>query len=766
TTDSDVVDVGLLAAIGNAESLATVSSRTEAFAGALSGVVAGTDAAGINVGSGQITVQADAVMTAISDIDGGGFGALKITLFEPTAKVDGATRAYVRDGVDIDAGNLSIQAGKDGNRIDFIADASTSNGSFSLIGTYEDLQPTATVSAVVEAFVGASTDTVGGGNPTADIVLTNVSKMVIQAWGNFDADATVKSGGGSLGVKVNSFSPLADAGGATRAFINDGADLGSLDLRLLADGYARADAVVESISLSGVADISILSPIAKVTSLTETYAGRNVDEITNDAAIIWVGNIDADARSKTIANSTAEGFGFTAGVKFGKTTVISDASGATRAYVGKNTTLNAGSIDLRAEELDLTLVDDGVEAMANSSLGDFGAGGIAQISLLDATATASRETEAFVGNNSFLNLGAHQLKAVADTVMANPMAQAFIDSGTGAGIANVKDMKVVAVVGSGSEQDSATRSYIGAGSTINAGEVILKALSDTEASATVDSIGAAGIADIQITDITATTAHDTETYVGDGSILTLSGGLTMLADSKVSASPSSGSFSFGGALSLGVTTIKTTLDSDTNAYIGDGATVSTPTLSMRAEGEHVGNANISQTNVSGLVSISSLTATVEDKGSVNVGIGADSGSGSTVTVTGTDGVDAPAFDVDAYLKSTVTSESSGKSFSLGGGDAFTKTVVLNEAQATGLIGDNVNLSANNGSFDMLVNLDGLARAKATSVGGGAFYGGGGASADVDFDASVDVSVGDDGSIYGKFGVDLAAWLNYDGVNKT
>ena len=56
----------------------------------------------------------------------------------------------------------------------------------------------------------------------------------------------------------------------------------------------------------------------------------------------------------------------------------------------------------------------------------------------------------------------------------------------------------------------------------------------------------------------------------------------------MSADPSSGSFTLGGAVNYGETTIKTVLDSDTNTYIGDGVVIEAPSVSMRAEGEHVG----------------------------------------------------------------------------------------------------------------------------------------------------------------------------------
>ena len=56
------------------------------------------------------------------------------------------------------------------------------------------------------------------------------------AGGGGDAEAQTDGGAGSLAVSVSSYAPKAVAGGFTRAFVNDGADLVGHDVRLLADG--------------------------------------------------------------------------------------------------------------------------------------------------------------------------------------------------------------------------------------------------------------------------------------------------------------------------------------------------------------------------------------------------------------------------------------------------------------------------------------------------------------------------------------------------
>jgi len=99
---NDVISAALGVSTTSARSDATVMSRTEAFGGAQSGVVATNIATGINVGSGDIDIDADSTMSATAESKGGGFSGLAtVTSFKPFAQVNGATRAYVRDGVDI-----------------------------------------------------------------------------------------------------------------------------------------------------------------------------------------------------------------------------------------------------------------------------------------------------------------------------------------------------------------------------------------------------------------------------------------------------------------------------------------------------------------------------------------------------------------------------------------------------------------------------------------------------------------------------------------
>ena len=95
------------------------------------------------------TMNADATSSSIS---GGGFFTLNIML--PEAKVNGVTRAFVRDGTAIVASSLDVHAGTLGDRISYTATATSKNLAISFVGG-TGAEASATVQGTVEAFVGA-----------------------------------------------------------------------------------------------------------------------------------------------------------------------------------------------------------------------------------------------------------------------------------------------------------------------------------------------------------------------------------------------------------------------------------------------------------------------------------------------------------------------------------------------------------------------------------------------------------------------------------
>ncbi|MEO0465131.1 MAG: hypothetical protein AAF216_01205 [Pseudomonadota bacterium] len=698
----------------------------------------------------------------------------------------------------------------------------------------QDIAPTAVTNGVVEAYLGSATDRADGGDPAAQIDISGAGPLTVQAFSDIDATARVEGGAGALAVTVNAYRPTAEAGGATRAFAGGGIDLQGPDLRLLADGDAMSDATLFSLSLAGAAAVNVLKPTARTNNEVEAYLGHNRLSTSTDQLNINIdGSVDIDAVADSVANATSTGVAVALGAGVSDVEAEATLAGGTRAYVGPNTTVTAVNVDLDADER---------TAAANSNVVNGGGGLIAGISLLESSAYASRQTDAFVGNNTTLVLSGN-LDATADTTMASPMSNATIDSVNVAGVVGVSDLKATSVVGAndamvdatdsmvlsgsagggtvtalgtdfreegfavgqvvtisglsgtwtiaeisdgsgtnaadnvnavlhlvggallpnstqnrtvtGTAPASATRAFTGANADITAASADFDADANTEAAATVNSGSGAGIADIAITKIEASGAHDTEATVGNGTEMEIAGALTLTADAVTLATPVSSGLSIAGAVSYGSTDVITEVDSDTTAAIGDGVDITAGSIRLDADADHNVAATADLTSGSLIVSISDLEAISRDKGSVNVRIG-NTGTGATLTTT------SGNIDADAKLTSDVDAASDASGFSLvAAGNVTTKA--LNQAQANARIGNDVDITSA-GRFDMQAMLIGDA-VGAASVTNGGLVANSVSRTDVDFDASVNFTTGTGGSIDAAQSINLVALLNHDGTNQ-
>jgi hypothetical protein len=439
-----------------ATATAVMDGEVEAFIGAQADDKAHNVTTDVDVNSGDVNVVADAFMNAVSSTDGGGFGALvSVGSFKPTATVSSRTSAYVRDGVNMVAGELDVSAGKlGGDQVKYLADASSVVANVSLV-TVQIAKADATVSGVTEAFIGAANGRVRGGQAGA---LLDISGAVdVNARADIDADADTDGGGGSFGVNVTSFQPTADAGGATRAYAGDGLDVKTTMLTLKADGDAKADAELFNLGLSIAVTVDSVKPVAKVSNVVEAYAGENRDTGRLDLAEIDVrntsggrGTIDVDALGRSVADAKATSGSGAFLVTVSTIKPKAELVGATRAYIGPRTDLFAGTVTLDADEVTARAV-----AEANG-----GGGSLAvNVDNIESEATASRLTEAFVGQHAVVDLGVASLTATADTSMILPLAEATISTGSGAGIANVNFLTVTSRVGLVDAGDAGSPGY-------------------------------------------------------------------------------------------------------------------------------------------------------------------------------------------------------------------------------------------------------------------------------------------------------------------
>ncbi|GGO80245.1 hypothetical protein GCM10011348_16530 [Marinobacterium nitratireducens] len=773
-TQSVAVNIAGLVAASIVEATSTVSGKVDAFIGAYATRDAADATTDVDVNSGDIRVFADAYMYARAKTDGGGFSGLaSISSFKPTALVSGSTSAYVRDGVNMDAGSLQVRAGNGAaDRVTYKAEATSVTVNISFGGTVQDLAAFATVSGTVEAYLGAPDARTGGGQAGAKLDVSDLTTpVIVTAKSDIDAIAKTEGGGGGVGVSVALYKPTAVAGGTTRAFVGDGAELwvGGDGLTLLADGDAKSDATLLNIAIAGGASVGGLSPVAQTTNVVEAYVGRNVDAAQNSQITVLIkgaggsgrGDIDIDAKGSSEALAVATSFNFAGGASVSLIRADSDLLGATRAYIGKRVDLTAGTVDILADE---------IKAVSTARMDGAAAALVVTVSDIKVEAAASRETEAFIGNYADIDLTGHSISLRANTNTGSDLANAEINSGSGAGLANISLMDASARVGlvdaeDASSQASATRAYVGNHVELDAVNLTLDADANTSADAEVDApVTIGGIANVTLTNVIGTAAHDTEAYVGNDGDLNLTGWLKVTADAETTATPSANRAGGSFGVDFGDTDVTTLIDSDTSAWIGDGTDVNATWVKLWAKATHDAQANIESLGIAGILSIASLDAVAKDTGTVNVRIGS-TGAGSSsdrthITTTSSLGIDA-----DAIMDSTVIAEPEANNFGLVGAGVV-KATAYNAAQATGRIGGWVDLDVLAGDFDMLVEVIGLAKGAATATAGG-FGAITSSTADVDFDARAKLTVGEDGNIDASSStgdVRLTARVNHNGSN--
>ncbi|TIT96338.1 MAG: hypothetical protein E5W55_11320 [Mesorhizobium sp.] len=152
--------------------------------------------------------------------------------------------------------------------------------------------------------------------------------------------------------------------------------------------------------------------------------------------------------------------------------------------------------------------------------------------------------------------------------------------------------------------------------------------------------------------------------------------------------------------------------------------------------------------------------TSKDTGGAEIRIGAEASDASqgTTKITTTSG----GIDLDADLTSNVSSTAKATTLSVGAsiGDVITRAT--NQSQVIGRIGGNVDVTSAAG-FDMQAKLVGNSISAATSLTAGAIAISN-SNTFSDFDASIDFTSGQGGSIHAENSVNIAALLNHDGAN--
>ena len=190
---------------------ALVTGTVEAFIGARS-TQASSSTATVTVG-GLVSVTASSTMTANASASGTSGGLASVGIMLPHAQVSGATLAYVREGVALSAGTLTIGAGTLLAPATYSATATTDVFGIAVVGG-SGATPTAEITGTVDAWIG----TPAGIAPVTGQTVTVTGAATVASVSSLTAHADAHGTGGGI-TTVSVLIPTATVGGKTRAFV-------------------------------------------------------------------------------------------------------------------------------------------------------------------------------------------------------------------------------------------------------------------------------------------------------------------------------------------------------------------------------------------------------------------------------------------------------------------------------------------------------------------------------------------------------------------
>ena len=222
----------------------------------------------------------------------------------PTATVSGTTRAYVREGTDLVAGSLTVRAGTAADRVVYEAEATSFVISVG-IASGSGANAAALVIGTVEAFIGAPVGTAPGG---IALTILDVTGLVdIDAASSMTATAKADGGGGGA-ISVTAMLPSAEAGGTTRAYVGQGADIDATTLDIDADGTYFAEATTIAVAIGGLAGGVGADADARVTGIVDAHVGASAGTaVTAPTVVTLTGDLTIDAIGDIYAHAKADG---------------------------------------------------------------------------------------------------------------------------------------------------------------------------------------------------------------------------------------------------------------------------------------------------------------------------------------------------------------------------------------------------------------------------------------------------------------------------
>ena len=520
-------------------------------------------AAGANVAThgGLLSIASTASLQIGAEADGGSLGLVSIGVMKSTATLNGATRAYIGEGVKVNAGGVTVKAlSQNGG-----GDAVTATTSLVNIGGVAIGVTTATanIEDTTEAFVGPE----AGSTPTnslTTITVTNNGTLLVDA--NSTTTAKVNAPGGSDGsITVSSTAMNANVDGATNAYLGGQLTLAVPTATVKAES---TNSGTTSATMVGVA-IAALN-VAQV----EAENSRGVSAYIANGANLQAPSTNLTLQSNSTENATANLNGGNGGV-INVAVLIDSAtvSGTTQAYVPAGAMLNVGALSVNADVL-------GANANNDSTLVAIG---LASGAGTQSNATVSGSSIAYVnGIGSTLKIGGPlsiSAKATSGTVDQATVGAGGVLSAAGAS-ATANDSET-------------TKAYLAAGAAlIGSGPVTITA--DGTATPSINlTVGSGGVISGGGATATVNDTTSTQAYIDTGSTIGTAanpGGSVTIAATGIDEGNNSISIGSGGVLTGNGTTVTTNVDPNISAYLANNAkiyssgSVNVTATSTRAEG--------------------------------------------------------------------------------------------------------------------------------------------------------------------------------------
>ena len=444
--------------------------------------------------AGAISVTATSVTTTFGKAGGASVAAV-VAVFVPVthATHSATTSAAIGSNTGIVAGSLSVVA----SATTTVTVEALSVGVALVGGAGSDAQ--ALSSGLTEARIGPA---VGSTSPASPRQVVVSGAVLVAARVNQTVTASAKGGtGGAVGIGGLVVKAYADA--SSRAYIGNGANVqaGSLTIEVGGFGNTTNDPALRTVKaesvIGGVALVAGggSSSTSRITGSLDAYIGAG-------ATVVVTGEAMVRANGKSKADSTADGGngGALAISVFFSTATIGGTGVGTRAWVGANANVRAGSLQLLANTTDdatATLLVVTVALLA-------GGGGTATATIDSDAASYIGPTTGSAATSVTTTSGVLNLLATSSQI-----ATAKVTGGGGGGV-NVSAVNGNATV------SSTVEAFIADGTTIAAaGSVELRADAVNAIASSNVHIGSGGAIDIATVTSNASSNVTTRAYIGD-----------------------------------------------------------------------------------------------------------------------------------------------------------------------------------------------------------------------------------------------------------